>query len=86
VIRRAEEFRRQAQECFDLARAISLETQRAILIDMAQTYLRLAKEQEAQQEIIPPPVTGQPQPSSNSKSKSTQGRRYERIDRLSWRL
>jgi hypothetical protein len=29
---------------------------------MAQTYLRLAKEQEAQQEIIPPTVTGQPQP------------------------
>jgi hypothetical protein len=61
VTRRAEEFRRQAQECFDLARAISLETERAILVDIAQTYLHLAKEQEAQEEIIPP-VTGQPQP------------------------
>ena len=62
MTRRAEEFRRQAQECFDLARTISLETERAILIDIAQTYLRLAKEQEAQKEIIPPPVTKQPQP------------------------
>ena len=61
MTRRAEEFRRQAQECFDLARAISLKTERAILIDIAQTYLRLAK-QEAQEEIIPPPVTKQPQP------------------------
>jgi len=58
---RAEEFRRRAQECFDLARAISLETDRAILIDIAQTYLRLAEEQEAQEEIISPPVTEQPQ-------------------------
>jgi hypothetical protein len=62
VTRRAEEFRRQAQECFDLARAISLETERAILVDMAQTYLLLAKQQEAQEGIIPPPVTEQPQP------------------------
>jgi hypothetical protein len=46
----------------DKPAAISLETERAILIDIAQTYLRLAKEQEAQQEIIPPPVTGQHQP------------------------
>jgi hypothetical protein len=42
---RAEEFRRKAQECFDLARAISLETERAILIDIAQTYLQLVGEQ-----------------------------------------
>jgi hypothetical protein len=61
VTRKAEEFRRQAQECFDLARAISLETEGAILIDIAQTYLQLAKEREAQEEIIPPPVTEQPQ-------------------------
>jgi hypothetical protein len=58
---RAEEFRRKAQECLDLARAISLETDRAILIDMAQNYLQLAKEQETQEEIIPPRVTEQPQ-------------------------
>jgi len=29
----AQDFRRKAQEYFDLARAISLETERAILID-----------------------------------------------------
>ena len=39
---RAEEFRRQAQECLDLARAISLETDRAILIEIAQTDLLTA--------------------------------------------
>jgi hypothetical protein len=58
---RAEEYRRRAQECFDLARAISLQTERAILMNMAQTYLRLAEEQDAQDEIIQPPVTDQPQ-------------------------
>jgi hypothetical protein len=57
---RAAEYRRQAQECFDLARAISLERDRATLIDMARNYLRLAEEQEAQEQIIPPPVTEQP--------------------------
>ena len=44
---KAEEYRRQAQECFDLARAISLERDRAILIDIAQTYLQLAKQQRS---------------------------------------
>jgi hypothetical protein len=45
---RAEEYRRKAQEYFDLARTISLKTDRAILLDIAQNYLRLAEEQEAQ--------------------------------------
>jgi hypothetical protein len=58
---RAEEYRRKAQECLDLARQISLERDRAALLDMAQSYLRLAKEQEAQEEIIPPPTPEQPQ-------------------------
>jgi hypothetical protein len=61
---RAAEYRRKAQEYLDLARAISLKTDRASLIDIAQNYLRLAKEQEAQEEIIPPPVTEQPQPAA----------------------
>ena len=30
-------------------------------MDIAQTYLRLAEEQDAQDEIIQPPVTAQPQ-------------------------
>jgi uncharacterized protein HemY len=60
---RAEEFRRKAQEYFDLAGTISLETDRAIVIDIAQNYLRLAEEQEAQEAVIqPPPTAEQPQP------------------------
>jgi hypothetical protein len=59
---RAEEYRRKAQEHFDLARTISLKTDRAILLDIAQNYLRLAEEQEAQEEITPPPTVEQPQP------------------------
>jgi hypothetical protein len=35
---RAEDYRRRAQECLDLARAISLERERAVLIDMAQNW------------------------------------------------
>ena len=59
---KAAEFRRKAQECFDIARSISLETERATLIGIAQTYLELAEEQEAQRAVIPPPVTEQSQP------------------------
>jgi hypothetical protein len=58
---RAEEYRRRAQELLRLARTISLETARASLIDMAQSWLRLAEEQEQQAEIVPPPDAGQPQ-------------------------
>jgi hypothetical protein len=54
---RAEEFRRKAQECFDLARKISLEKDRAVILDIAQSWLRLA----GQQETLQPPLTGQPQ-------------------------
>ena len=59
---RAEEYRRRAQECLDLARKISLERERAIILDMAQSWLRLAEQQEAQEEITPPPAVEQPQP------------------------
>jgi hypothetical protein len=58
---RAEEYRRKAQEYFDLARTISLKTDRAILLDIAQNYLRLAEKQEAQEEITPPLIVEQPQ-------------------------
>jgi hypothetical protein len=54
---RAEEFRRKAQECFDLARKISLERDRAVLLDIAQNWLRLAEQQENAQEAITPPLT-----------------------------
>jgi Tfp pilus assembly protein PilX len=56
---RAEEYRRRAQECLDLARKISLERERAIILDMAQSWLRLA-EQEAQEENPSPPAVEQP--------------------------
>jgi hypothetical protein len=59
---KAEEYRRQAQEYLELARKISLERDRAVLHDMAQNSLRLAEEQEAQEEITPPPAVEQPQP------------------------
>jgi Tfp pilus assembly protein PilX len=59
---RAEEYRRRAQECLDLARKISLERERAIILDMAQSWLRLAEQQEAQEENpSPPAVEQQPQ-------------------------
>jgi len=58
---RTEEYRRRAQECFDLARAISLQTERAILMNIAQTYLRLAEEQETQERNPSPPAIEQPQ-------------------------
>ena len=57
----ADEYRRRAQECLDLAREISLERDRAVVLDMAQSWLRLAEEQEAAV-IQPPPVAEQPQP------------------------
>ena len=58
---RAEEYRRRAQECLDAARLISLETSRAALIEMAQSWLRLAEEQEAQEKNPSPPAVEQPQ-------------------------
>jgi len=55
---RPEEYRRKAQECFDLARLISLERDRTVMLDIAQSWLRLAEQQETQ---VPPPIVDQPQ-------------------------
>jgi hypothetical protein len=63
-VTRAEEYRHRAQECLELARSISLETARQALIDMAQSWLRLAQEQEASAplgEAEPRPQQQQPQ-------------------------
>jgi hypothetical protein len=60
---RADEYRRRAQECLDLAREISLERDRAVVLDMAQSWLQLAEEQEAAV-IQPPPLAEQPQPAA----------------------
>ena len=49
---RAEQYRRRAQKCLDAARLISFETSRAALIEMEQSWLRLAEEQEAEEEAV----------------------------------
>ena len=54
----AEECRRRARECLHMART-SQGSDRILLLDMAQTWLRLAEEQEAS---IPPGAVEQPQP------------------------
>ena len=61
---RAEEYRRRAQECLDFARKISLERDRAVILDMAQSWLQLAEQQETQEAIPPPPAVEQPQPAA----------------------
>jgi hypothetical protein len=66
---RAEEYRRRAQECFDLARKISLERDRAVVLHMAQSWLRLAEQQETQEEIMPPPAD---QPQAAQQQQQTQ--------------
>ena len=58
---RADEYRRRAQECLDFARKISLERDRAVILEMAQGWLRLAEEQETQGAVIQPPVAERPQ-------------------------
>ena len=50
---RAEDFRRLAQDCLDTACTIPRPEARAILVQMAQLWLRLAEEQE---ESISPSV------------------------------
>jgi hypothetical protein len=45
------EYRRLAQECQAMARSVSTEEARTALLEMAQTWLRLADEQEV---AIPP--------------------------------
>jgi hypothetical protein len=66
---RAEEYRRRAQECLDLARKISLERDRAVILDIAQSWLRLAEQQERQEKIIQPPVTEQPREQQQTEPK-----------------
>jgi len=56
---RAVLYRQRAQECLDLARTLTFGTERQVLIDMAQTWLELAEEQEA---TIPPIPSGSDQP------------------------
>ena len=69
---RAEEYRRRAQECLDLARKISLERDRAVFLDMAQNCLRLAKEQEAQEETVRSLVSEQPHAAAQQQQQQQQ--------------
>jgi hypothetical protein len=54
----ATRYRRRAQECLDIARA-SVGEKRIILLDIAQTWLRLAEEEDAS---IPSSAAEQSQP------------------------
>jgi len=74
---RAEEYRRRAQECLDLARQISLERDRAVILDIAQSWLRLAEQQERQEKIIQPPVTKQPRQQQQTKPKDEDKNKQE---------
>jgi hypothetical protein len=56
----AEECRRRARECLHIART-SEGSDRILLLDMAQTWLRLAEEEE-EEASIPPDAVGQSQP------------------------
>jgi hypothetical protein len=58
---RAEEYRRRAQECLELAREISLERERVLVLDMAQSWRRTAEQQETQEGNPSPPAVEQPQ-------------------------
>ena len=62
---RAEEYRRLAQECLVAARSVSKEDVRAILIEQAAHWFRLAQEQEEQDvniDVPAPPSSPQDQP------------------------
>ena len=55
----AQDYRRLAQECRTMARSVSTEEARSALLEMAQTWLRLAEEQEM---AIPPAAVEPAQP------------------------
>lgn len=50
ALARSEEYRRFAQECLEMARTAEDERSRAVLIQMAQVWLRLAQAREADAE------------------------------------
>jgi hypothetical protein len=50
---KAEQYRRRARECLEIALTQSSQSKRAMLTDMAQTWLQLAEELEAAKSLIP---------------------------------
>ena len=49
---RSEEYRRFAQECLEMVRSMDDERPRAILIQMAQVWFRLAQDQHVRDQYI----------------------------------
>ena len=45
---KSEEYRRFAQECLDLSKTVKDERSRAVLIQMAQVWFRLAQEKSSE--------------------------------------
>jgi hypothetical protein len=58
---RAVEYRRFAQQCLGLARSVSTEEARVLLVDMAVHWLRLAEEQEEESTSVEPAAQQQQQ-------------------------
>jgi hypothetical protein len=57
-VTKAEDYRLLAQECLEIARTIASASERTVLIDIAQSWLELAEQQEA---ATPPmPVEDRP--------------------------
>jgi hypothetical protein len=65
---RAEQYRRLAEECMAAMRIVSTEEARAVLIERAQFWSRLAKEQDDEstdvEGSIPPTSTPESQPAA----------------------
>ena len=65
---RAKEYRSLAEECLAAMRTVSTEEARAVLIERAQYWLRLAKEQDDEstdvERSIPPTPTSQSRPAA----------------------
>jgi hypothetical protein len=61
VSSKAEGYRRRAQACLEIARTLTPGQKRAILTDMAQTWLRLAEELEAANLVGDQPMMQQQQ-------------------------
>jgi hypothetical protein len=64
----AEQYRRLAEECLAAMRTVSTEEARAVLIERAQFWFRLAKEQDDEspnvEGSIPPTPTPESQPAA----------------------
>ena len=69
---RAEEYRRLAQECRTTARTVTTEEARAALIERAEFWFRLAKEQgnENSNIAVPPSAAEETQPAAQQQQQA----------------